>query len=246
MDFWIKGISSILEENKKTGWIVYKLFNGFSRLMKNLSCHVGVLSEGKMPHPLHQHAEEEVMVILCGELECTTAQDRLPYGKKQDRLKRGSVIYLSAYHQHTIRSIGPGPAEFLIIRWKGTINKLNADIPKSFVFNQSERDQLPISKFGSELSMVRLFEMPTKYLRNLCASIQDLKIDAGVKPHRSDHDLAIILMDGRIDTMHSEISAPAVLFFPAGIPHWTKNVGQIATSSFVFEFHGDKGVSLQR
>ncbi len=199
-----------------------------------------------MPHPLHQHAEEELIVILCGEVKCIMAQDRLPHGKKTDRLQKGSVIYLSANHPHTIRSLGPGPAELLILRWKGTLNKSNGDIPKSFVFNQSERARLPISKFGSGLSMVRLFEMPTRYLRNLCASIHDLKIDAGVKPHRNDHDLAIILMAGRIDTMHAEISAPAVLFFPAGIPHWTKNVGQIATSSFVFEFHGDKGVSLPR
>ncbi|KKL16994.1 hypothetical protein LCGC14_2489990, partial [marine sediment metagenome] len=138
MGFWIRAIPSILEENEKTGWNVYKLFNKSSCLIKNLSCHVGVLSEGKMPHPLHQHAEEELIVILCGEIEITIAQARQPYGKKQDRLKRGSVIYLSAHHQHTIRSIGPGPAEFLIIRWKGTINKLNDDISKSFVFNQSE------------------------------------------------------------------------------------------------------------
>ena len=94
--------------------------------------------------------------------------------------------------------------------------------------------------------MVRLFEMPTMYLRNLSAGILDLKMGAGMELDKHAHDLAMLLMEGRINSMHTEIPAPGVLFFPSGTPHWTKNVGQIMATSFVFEFHGDKGVSLPR
>ncbi len=243
MGFWIRTIPSVLEEDKNTGWKTYMLLKNASCFLENLSCHFGILSEGKTPHPIHRHAEEELFIIFSGTLEILTTEGYPPQRKKIGRLKRGSVIYLPAHCPHTIKSLGPGPTSYLAFRWKGIINKSDGDTPKPFVFNQSERDRLPILKSGSGLSIVRLFEMPTRYLRNFCAGIYDLKIDAGVKPHTHPYDLAEVLMSGCLNTMQMEISAPAVLFFPAGTPHWTKNVGQTATTSFVFEFHGDKGVS---
>ena len=246
MGFWIRTIPSVLQEDEKTGWNIYMLFKGSAHFLRNLSCHVSVLSEGKIPHPLHQHAEEELIIILCGEVENIMTQGHPPYRKKTGRLKRGSVVYLSAHHPHTIRSIGPGPAKFIVFKWSGIVHNSKNDILRSFIFDQAEKNRLPTDQFKPGFKMGRLFETPTRYLRNLCASVHDLKMDVGVKPHKHAHDLVLVLMDGRINSMHVDISAPAVIFFPAGTPHWTKNVGQIATSSFVFEFHGDKGVSLPR
>jgi len=244
MGFWIRTIPSVLEEDKNTGWKTYMLLKKASSFLENLSCHFAILSEGKTPHRIHQHAEEELFIIFSGTFEILTTESYPPQRKKKGRLKRGSVIYLPAHCPHTIKSLGPGPTSYLAFRWKGIINKSDGDTPKSFVFNQSERNRLPILKLASGLSIVHLFEMQTRYLRNFCANIHDLKINAGVKPHTHSYDLAEVLMNGCINTMQVEISAPAVLFFPAGTPHWTKNVGQTATTSFVFEFHGDKDTSL--
>lgn len=175
MDFWIRTIPSVLEEDEETGWKVYMLFRGSSPLLKSLSCHVAVLSEGKMIHPLHQHQEEELILIFSGEVDNVVVEGDLPLVEKMNRLKKGALIYLADQQPHTLRAVGPGPATILVFKWEGNSCNTQGNLPNTVIVDPSEGSGLPHLPFLPGSPLTRLFEMPTRYLQKLSVRIVELE-----------------------------------------------------------------------
>ncbi|SHN15786.1 Cupin domain-containing protein [Cyclobacterium lianum] len=82
---------------------------GTSKL-NELEMHITTLREGEKSHDPHVHADEEIIVVLQGEVE------ELINGTAY-RLGPGSVIYLAAFDPHGIRNAGSGTCEYYAIRW---------------------------------------------------------------------------------------------------------------------------------
>ena len=76
-----------------------------------LEMHITTLNEGVKSHDQHTHGDEEIIVVLKGEVE-EMIKDQ-PY-----RLGPGSLIYLAANDPHGIRNAGAGQCEYYAIRWK--------------------------------------------------------------------------------------------------------------------------------
>jgi len=72
--------------------------------------HVTHLPAGQSPHPPHQHADEEVVIIKEGTLEA------LQSGKTR-KLGPGSVLFQASNQLHGVRNVGSGPAVYYVIRW---------------------------------------------------------------------------------------------------------------------------------
>ena len=87
--------------------------------------------------------------------------------------------------------------------------------------------------------MTWLFEAPTKYLQKLSVRITELEPGAGVGLHRDLYDLAIVLLNGHMDTMGAKLRQPAALYVTAGTPHWMSNPGQAPAIFLVLEFYKD-------
>jgi mannose-6-phosphate isomerase-like protein (cupin superfamily) len=71
-----------------------------------------VLNPGSEPHPIHQHVDEEIMIVTRGkgEISCD--------GKTR-AVAAGSVMYTAPNVKHGIKNTGKEPLEFYFIKWIG-------------------------------------------------------------------------------------------------------------------------------
>lgn len=81
-----------------------------TQTLRELEMHITTLKEGEKSHDPHVHADEEIILVLEGEVE--EMINGTPY-----RLGPGSVIYLAAFDPHGIRNAGKGNCEYYAIRW---------------------------------------------------------------------------------------------------------------------------------
>jgi quercetin dioxygenase-like cupin family protein len=81
-----------------------------TKTLSELEMHITTLLEGEKSHDPHVHPDEEIIVVLQGEVE--EMINGTPY-----RLGPGSLIFLSAMDPHGIRNIGNGTCEYYAIRW---------------------------------------------------------------------------------------------------------------------------------
>jgi mannose-6-phosphate isomerase-like protein (cupin superfamily) len=105
----------------KTGE-VRKVFQAPTATLDELECHITTLNPGESPHPPHQHADEEIVVIKEGTIE--TFQDG-----KTGVVGPGSIIFQGANKMHSVKNIGTTPATYFVFKWNspGMLQKKAAD-----------------------------------------------------------------------------------------------------------------------
>jgi len=81
-----------------------------SSMLKELEMHITTLNEGEKSHDPHTHLDEEIILILEGEVE--EMINGTPY-----RLGPGSLIFLASMDPHGIRNAGKGTCEYYAIRF---------------------------------------------------------------------------------------------------------------------------------
>jgi hypothetical protein len=90
------------------------------------------------------------------------------------------------------------------------------------------------------MSMPVLFEGPTAYLDKLHAHVTDLQVGAGYPAHIDEHDVAIVVFTGTVETLGKTLGPGGTIFYAAGEPHGMRNVGDERARYLVFEFHRSK------
>jgi quercetin dioxygenase-like cupin family protein len=78
--------------------------------LKELEMHITTLREGEKSHDPHTHIDEEIILVLEGEVE--EMINGTPY-----RLGPGSLIFLASMDPHGIRNAGNGNCEYYAIRF---------------------------------------------------------------------------------------------------------------------------------
>lgn len=79
-------------------------------MLQELEMHVTTLNEGMKSHDQHTHLDEEIILVLRGEVE--ELIDDKPHNGET-----GSLIFLNSMIPHGIRNIGKGQCEYFAIRW---------------------------------------------------------------------------------------------------------------------------------
>ena len=108
-----------LADDPERRWKPYRMFNGATPIVEELSCHASVLSPGYTPHPPHAHEEEELLIALQGEAELIISDGPSTDYARTERLSPGSFIYYPAGQYHTIRNSGVSPITYLMFKWRG-------------------------------------------------------------------------------------------------------------------------------
>jgi quercetin dioxygenase-like cupin family protein len=105
----------------KTGE-VRKVFQAPTATLDELECHITTLNPGESPHPPHQHADEEIVIIKEGTIE--TFQDG-----KTDRVGPGSIIFQASNKMHSVKNVGATPATYFVFKWNspGMLKKKTAE-----------------------------------------------------------------------------------------------------------------------
>jgi mannose-6-phosphate isomerase-like protein (cupin superfamily) len=219
-------------EDAVARWRPYSFFHGYTANVEAMESHLSVLSAGHSPHRPHAHVEEELLVVLDGVAEILITDDDRSEGRVEV-LGPGSFVYHPAYRHHTIRNRTDAPITYVMFKWQSCPLEVEAPLP-SHVFHRDH----PSAPAGSDPFFVRVvLEGPTAYLTKLHAHQTALQPGCGYAAHVDEHDVAIIVVSGKIRTAGKEVGPRGVVFFPAGERHGMHNPGPETAHYLVFEFH---------
>jgi quercetin dioxygenase-like cupin family protein len=235
---WAESIDNRQHDASVRGWQVRHLFEGSTPSMKQLSVHSVTLNPGARPHTLHDHPEEELMVILSGEIE-VTREDKGDRGARTVRgVGPGSISYHPAQDRHTHRNTGRSPSTFLAFKWLGEKNALGDRAAPFFVFDPAtDVDQYRTdSSKGS--TFTALLSSSTRYLSRLHCHLDTFEPGTGYPKHADPYDIFLIVLGGTVQIFGQEFKENSVIFHPEGEEHSLTNVGPTTARVLVLEFHG--------
>ncbi|MCI0603016.1 cupin domain-containing protein [bacterium] len=228
---WIQKIESLSWVNKKPGWKSASISRSGIGALSKFNCHVSTLEEEKTPHPPHQHPEEELFLVLSGQVEIIRVNENQE--TTQERIGPGSFVYHAAYQRHTIRNAGPGRAMYLMFKWEGSPRPDQQERLQSSTFHVWEGRKWNRQGFRQ----IRMFHQPTLYLEKLHAHFSVLHPGTGYPAHRDPYHVAIVVLKGTVNTLDQEAGPGSVIFYHANEPHGMENHGASKASYLVFEFH---------
>lgn len=222
---------------EEKGWKPYPIFSGSTPNLESLSCHVSVLTQGHCPHPPHKHREEEILLLLTGEVDLTLPGAPARTGAGRTRLRPGQFVYYPADFAHTLTTASAEPANYLMFKWHNGV----AAATKPLAFDRFDAaDTLENSEIPQGFRWHLVFEGPTAWLRKLQCHVSTLTPGAGYESHIDAHDVAIVVLEGEVATLNERARPHSVIFYPAGEPHGMYNSGSSTAKYIVFEFHGDQ------
>ena len=228
-----------LPADEKSGFTFYNMFAGATADLHEMEVHVSALANGQMPHPPHTHREEEILIMLSGAADLILPQVKGPHGDERFPLKPGQFVYYPAHFPHSLRTTSAEPANYLMFKWD--IDKAPAT---SATLTFGHFDALaPFAEAtgaapACSVRTKKLFEGPTGCLRKLHAHASLLEPGAGYAAHADAYDVAIVVLDGEVETLGQRVGAGGTIFHAAGQPHGMSNPTSTLARYVVFEFHG--------
>jgi quercetin dioxygenase-like cupin family protein len=222
-----------LAEDPVKRWRPYPQFNGPTAALQAMSCHISVLSPGHRPHPPHIHPEEELLLVLDGEVEIELADDPAGTGSNRTQLRPGMFAYYPTTQHHTIHNTGSLPASYLMFKWRGGVAADEKPLSTQIFSYDSEVVPAEPRPMAQKL----LFQQATHTLNKLHAHLTTLQPGAGYEAHADPYDVAILLLSGEIETVGKRLSPLGVIYYSAGELHGMRNVGATPATYLVFEFH---------
>jgi uncharacterized cupin superfamily protein len=222
-----------IPEDRVRRWRPQHLFAGTTPNVLRMNAHVSVLSPGYSPHAPHAHSEEEILIVLDGEAELVIARSESGSDARYERLRAGSFVYYPAFQFHTIHNPTATPITYLMFKWTGL--PWESEAPLKTTLNKTGRiTRTTDVPFAAEV----VLEGATHYLAKLHVHITELQPGAGYAHHADDHDVAIVVLSGMVETMGHRMEPHSVVYFPAHEMHDMKNPGPSLARYLVFEFDG--------
>jgi len=225
--------------SSKNRWQQDMFFIGATGSCEFFDCHASSIYTGHTTHPPHSHEEEEMLLLLSGELELIHPDLELDSNKRRIRARAGDLVYYPAWFSHGLKGAGVDSSYYMALKWKSRIK--TGDTIMGFQhhnvfdnFNKLSRDE------GFTYGVI--FEGKTKYLNNFQSHVSILKPGTSYDSHSDPYDVLICVIEGNIK-INGEIHNPHTLtYLPAGQPHDMHNPGTAMAKYIVFEFHPPKGI----
>jgi quercetin dioxygenase-like cupin family protein len=220
-----------LARDPAIGWKPQRLFRGATPNLRGVGAHVSVLEPGCTPHPPHVHAQDELLLVLDGEATLLLGEDG-----RREPLERGAFSYYPAGFAHSIRNDAATPLTYMMWKWRADRGRAAAPLDARRVrFLDSDAR---LRRHGDGFETRTVLDGETADLARLHAHVSILRPDAGYAPHADRHDVAMIVLDGAIETGGERLGRNGVAFFAAGEPHGVRNVGSDPAVYLVLELHG--------
>lgn len=228
-----------LELEPGKDWSPHRLLHGPTPNVPAQHAHVSILAPGQCPHPPHVHLDEEILIVLDGDGEILV-------GKGEDRenvevvpMRPGSFAYYPSYQAHTIRNVGTGPLHYLMFRWSGEPWEVKGALP--LTIHHTADAEAAFRRGSMSYAVKRLMQGPTNFLGRLHMHLSVMEPGGGYKPHRDRHDVAIILMSGRLEADGKGVEPFDMLYHAAGERHGLRNAADAPARYLVFEFERPGG-----
>jgi quercetin dioxygenase-like cupin family protein len=225
-----------LEPVQGKAWKPYPQFKGYCRDWTKLSCHVSTLGQDCCPHPPHKHEEEEILLLLQGEVDLILPEDQAARAEKTRRLTAGQFAYYPRLFAHTLKTVSNQPANYLMFKWSHSGPLNTPSLP--FGIFSSEPLTLSSGLIDKGFHPIVAFEEKTEYFKKLHCHITRLHAGSGYDPHDDPYDVAIIVLQGEVETLGECCKPFDLIYYAAGEPHGMKNPSEEEARYLVFEFHG--------
>ncbi len=225
-----------LDERPTEPWRPHPALHGHTSVVDEISSHASVLDGGHSPHPLHAHVEEELVIPLHGPVELVIGSGEDDPAPRAERLEPGSFVYYPAWQWHTIRNTGTSPVAYLMLKWRSPTRAGEAALGTEIV-RFDELTPATADAFSTQL----VLEGATGCLAKLHSHVTVLQPGAGYEPHRDAHDVAIVLLEGEIETLGRRVHPTSVVYCSGGELHGMRNPGTTPARYLVFELHAAPG-----
>lgn len=197
----------------------------------NVTCHTSVLRSGQTPHRATSHSDEELLLLLSGEVDLLFSR------RDPRRLRVGGFAYYPSYFPHTLQTTSPEPATYVVFKWRTTSpGGPGVALPFGQFDTAAPPGLLPFGLFETTASGL-LFQDPTRHLGKLHSHVTVLEPGDGYPPHADPYDVGIIVLSGEVETIGGRAEPHDVIHYVAGEEHGMQNVGDGAARYVVFEFH---------
>ena len=211
----------------------FPLTDGKTPNLQKVGIHYSVLAPGNLPHPPHLHVEEEILIVLKG-----SAHLQFDDGTGQiieAAVSRGDCIYYPAFHRHSIRNSSTSPVLYLMFKWVAskTPEKRALHLER---FRVEALSECPTDQ--KQFHTAECFTGATDQLKRLHSHVTTLLPGGGYDAHADEHDVAIILFEGDIETNGQRIQPGELVWHSAGIDHDMRNNSQLPARYLVIEFYG--------
>ncbi len=218
-----------LMEDTDRGWRPHHIFRGTTQNLDHVTCHMSILSAGKSPHLPHAHAEEEILIILDGEADLIVSDGAQLDGATAKRARRGDLIYYAPFQHHTIRNPSAAPVTYLMLKWRVGETATDA-VPSAQLFHFDLTPKTAKPRWSDSL-----FKLATPSLSRFASHVTVLQPGAGYEAHADPYDVAILLLEGEVETLGRRVAAPSFFYHGAGELHGMRNVGEAPARYLVFE-----------
>jgi len=225
-------IPIIIPNNKK--WKPCPVFAGITSGWSEISCHASALAKDNSPHTPHKHMEEEILLLLSGSIKLILPQNNDSSNNGNIDLIAGQFVYYPSFFPHTLFTTSDEPANYLMLKWNTSISNKNPEL----VFNHFNIQE-NYKNLKSKSSKI-IFEGSTLYLQKLHCHITSLKPYKGYEAHSDNYDVAIIVLEGEVETLGKRARPHDVIFYASGEPHGMYNPTDRIAKYIVFEFHSTK------
>ncbi len=98
------------------GAVGRSVFSGTLATGESVAVHETLQPEGTAPNPAHRIQHSELIVVEEGTLE-------FEHDGKAERAGPGSVIYVALGTLHSVKNVGDGPAQYVVIQIGGDTKK---------------------------------------------------------------------------------------------------------------------------
>jgi len=231
----IRRLPRKIPPGRTRGWRPYDVFKGSTPVLDHLDCHVSVLTPGSRAHPPVAHLDEEVLIVLEGRARIIIATSPDDPAPRTEEFGPGDWIYYPSFQHHTILGIGDVPVTYLMFQWRGLPRPASAERMGLRIVRNS--DYSPPELKPKTIRTTPILEGPTALCSVLHAHRSRVNNGGGYEPHVDDHDGAILLTRGSVRVLERTVRAPAVIYYPAGVPHGLRGVGDEPADYLVFEWH---------
>jgi quercetin dioxygenase-like cupin family protein len=227
-----------LQPKGEKKWTPYPIFKGATAGVRAWSCHASVLLPNHSPHPPHRHDEEELLMVLDGEADLELPECGWAAEDQRLRLKPGQFVFYPPNFPHTLRATNEKPASYLMFKWYDGATASDSPLPFGrYDTSAPGADGAARHDWGARQ---KFFAAPTANLGTLKCHVSTMAPGAGYAPHTDAYDVAIVTLEGEVETLGERVPPRSVIFYPAGELHGMRNVGGTQARYVVFEFHSGR------
>lgn len=227
--FWVRSLPQRGVEKSEIGWSIRHLIKNYRGLMGSLCVYDSQLGVDQIPHELHSHTGAEIIVLLSGRLDIIGPENRVRV------CAAGSFFHHPPGDWHTLQSVGPEAARFLVFKWSRDVPSQEGVKASTLIFDahlwQPANEQLGIQRHRPSE------DQPLENGGKLVTEIIRIAPGTGYPVHAHDHDLMLIILRGSLDGLGHQTRVPAVIYYPAGTPHALAPTSLEPIDHLAFEFH---------